>query len=129
MEGLNLITDNYLGSRSSSSGMVSKRMRKINTMKTISGFVRFATDDSFYLTWSRCFHYHACTPCLSVDTWTGTLVKARSGVSVRRIFNGVVFPTRHSREILELLPGSIRQEFPWMKLLRKLAPSPADLWR
>jgi len=31
---------------------------------------------------------------------------------IRRVFNSVAFPIGHGRDILELLPGPKRQEFP-----------------
>jgi len=40
------------------------------------------------------------------------LVKAQSGVTIRRISNCAAFLVGHSSEILELLPGSMKQEFP-----------------
>jgi len=40
------------------------------------------------------------------------LVKAQWGVSIGRISNRVAFLDGHSREILELLPSSMKQEFP-----------------
>ena len=40
------------------------------------------------------------------------LVKAQSGIVIGRISNHAAFPVGHSREILKLLPGSMKQEFP-----------------
>ena len=40
------------------------------------------------------------------------LVKKQWGVSIGRISNRVAFPDGLSREILELLPSSMKQEFP-----------------
>ena len=39
------------------------------------------------------------------------LVKAQSDVAIGRISNHVAFPVGYSREILELLSGSMKQEF------------------
>ena len=40
------------------------------------------------------------------------LVSTQSGVAIERISNRAAFPISHSREILELFPGSMKQEFP-----------------
>ena len=40
------------------------------------------------------------------------LVRAQSGVTIERISNRAAFPVGHSREILELLLSSMKQEFP-----------------
>ena len=40
------------------------------------------------------------------------LVKVQPGIAIGRISNRVAFPVGHSREILELLTGPMKQEFP-----------------
>ena len=39
------------------------------------------------------------------------LVRVQSGVAIRRISNRAAFLIGHSKEILELLPGSMKYEF------------------
>jgi len=39
------------------------------------------------------------------------LVKTQPSVAIERISNRVAFPVGQSREIIELLPGSMKQEF------------------
>ena len=39
------------------------------------------------------------------------LVKAQPRVGIGRISNRVAFPGGHGRKVLELLPGSMKQEF------------------
>jgi len=39
------------------------------------------------------------------------LVRAQSGVAIERVSNHAAFPVGHSIEILELIPGSTKQEF------------------
>ena len=46
--------------------------------------------------------------CLYMD-WE--LIKAQLDVSIRRITNSANFPIGHSREMFELLPGSMKQKF------------------
>jgi len=54
------------------------------------------------------------------------LVKVQSAVAIKRISNRAAFPVGHSREILELLSYSMKQEFPIGEPpLSKLRPSSA----
>ena len=40
------------------------------------------------------------------------LVRAQMGVAIGRISNRAAFPVGHNKEIPELLPSSMKQEFP-----------------
>ena len=40
------------------------------------------------------------------------LAKAQSDVTIGRISNHAAFPIGHNMDIIEILPGSVRQEFP-----------------
>ena len=40
------------------------------------------------------------------------LTRAQSGVATGRVSNHVAFPISHSRDVIELLPGSVRWEYP-----------------
>jgi len=53
--------------------------------------------------------------------WDWDLVKAQLGVAIGRISNRAVFPIDHSREILELLSGSMNQEFATGETLKQAA--------
>ena len=49
------------------------------------------------------------------------MVKAQSGVAIRGISNRAAFLIGHSREILELLLGSMKQEIPTGETFKKTA--------
>ena len=49
------------------------------------------------------------------------MVKAQSGVAIRGISNRAAFLICHSREILELLLGSMKQEIPTGETFKKAA--------
>ena len=57
------------------------------------------------------------------------MVKAQSSVAIGRISNRAVFPVGHSRKILELLSGSMKQEFPTGETPKQAATFISSSWR
>jgi len=111
MGGLSLRTGVYSGSRYSFSKMLLMKMRKFCLTNIINSFVKSESAASSFPIWSRCFYCRICS--LSLRRYMDwDLVKAQSGVAIGRISNRAAFHVGHSREILELLPGSMKQEFP-----------------
>jgi len=63
----------------------------------------------FFLPIIRCIFPLSCLQSMSLHQYMDwDLVKTQSGVSVGRISNHIAFPVGCSREILELLPGSMK---------------------
>ena len=49
------------------------------------------------------------------------LVRAQSGITIGTISNRVAFPVGHSREVLTLFPGSLKQKFPTSETPKQVA--------
>ena len=108
-KNLSLITGDYSGGQSFSSGMPTRKTRSIYMTETTNGFVRLAVDDSSCRTWNACFHYRAYIPCVFSGKWTRNQPR-HSRVSPSEGSSTVQLSLSTTTSIINLILGSVRQE-------------------
>ena len=84
-----------------------------------NGFVSLENVVSSSRTWRVCFLCHPFNRCPFIDRWSGNWERSIQGVSFGWISHHTTIPVGHDRNVVGLLPGSLKVEYPICETLHQ----------